>query len=74
MDFCIIQTISIFCRVPKRDAEMCGNVDLKIGFAQLACQLSTVNIIYYSHPYNAWLLQIIKTPEDWQTESWSLSF
>ena len=43
-----IHTISILCRVPKRDAEMSGNVDLRIGFAQLACQLSTVNIIFTS--------------------------
>ena len=43
-----IHTISILCRVPKRDAEISGNVDLRIGFAQLACQLSTVNIIFTS--------------------------
>ena len=36
---CIL-TISILCRVPKRDAEISGNVDLRIGFAQLVCQLS----------------------------------
>ena len=41
-----IHIISILCRVPKRDAEISGNVDLRIGFAQLACQLSTVNIIF----------------------------
>ena len=35
-----IHTISILCRVPKRDAEISGNVDLRIGFAQLACQLT----------------------------------
>ena len=43
-----IHTISILCRVPKRDAEISGNVDLRMGFAQLACQLSTVNIIFTS--------------------------
>ena len=41
-----IHIISILCRVPKRDADISGNVDLRIGFAQLACQLSTVNIIF----------------------------
>ena len=34
-----IHTISILCPVPKRDAEISGNVDLRIGFAQLACNL-----------------------------------
>ena len=43
-----IHTISILCRVPERDAEISGNVDLMIGFAQLACQLSIVNIIFTS--------------------------
>ena len=43
-----IHTISILCRVPKRDAEISGNVDLMIGFAQLACQLSTGNKIFTS--------------------------
>ena len=60
-----IHTISIFCRVPKRDVEISGNVDLRIGFAQLACQLSTVDILFTSIQC---LFQIIKTPEDWQTE------
>ena len=41
-----IHIISILCRVPKRDAEISGNVDLRIGFAQLACQLSAVDIIF----------------------------
>ena len=36
-----IHIISILCRVPKRDAEISGHVDLRIGFAQLPCQLST---------------------------------
>ena len=40
-----IHTISILCPVTKRDAEISGNAYLMIGFAQLACQLSTVNII-----------------------------
>ena len=44
---CIL-TISILCRVPERYAEISGNVDLRIGFAQLACQLSTVSIIFTS--------------------------
>ena len=43
-----IHPISILWRVPKRDAEISGNVDLRIGFAKLACQLSTVNIIFTS--------------------------
>ena len=43
-----IHTISNLSRVPKRDAENSGNVDIRIGFAQLACQLSTVNIIFTS--------------------------
>ena len=43
-----IHTISILCRVSERDAELSGNVDLRIGFAQLASQLSTVNIIFTS--------------------------
>ena len=64
-----IHIISILCRVPKRDAEISGNVDLRIGFAQLACQLSTVNIIFTSIRCLA-----IAAPEDCQTESWSLSF
>ena len=45
--------LSILCRVPKRDAEISGNVDLMIGFAQLACQLSTVNILFTSIQYLA---------------------
>ena len=61
-----IHIISILCRVPKRYAEIGGNVDLRIGFAQLGTQ--------YLHPYDAWLLLIVKAPEDCQTESWSLSF
>ena len=43
-----IHTISILFWVPKRDAQIRGNVDIRIGFAQLACQLSTVNIIFTS--------------------------
>ena len=43
-----IHIISILCRVPKRDADISGNVDLRIGFAQLVCQLSTVNVIFTS--------------------------
>ena len=43
-----IHTISILCRVPKGDAEIGGNVDLMIGFAQLACHVSNVNIIFTS--------------------------
>ena len=43
-----IHAISILCRVPKLDAEISGNVDLRIGFAHLACQLSNVNIIFTS--------------------------
>ena len=34
-----IHTISILCRVPKLYTEISGNVDLRIGFAQLACNL-----------------------------------
>ena len=37
-----IHTISSLCRVPKRYAEISGNVDLRIGFALLACQLDKV--------------------------------
>ena len=48
-----IHTISILCRVPKRDSDISGNVDLRIRFAQLACQLSTVNIIFTSIQYLA---------------------
>ena len=33
-----IHTTCILCRVPKRDAAISGNVDLRIGFPQLACQ------------------------------------
>ena len=47
---------------PSDNAEIGGNVDLRIGFAQLGT---------YLHPYDAWLLQNVKTPEDCQTESWS---
>ena len=68
-----IHTISILCWVPKRDLEISGNVDLRIGFAQLACQLSNCEHKKI-HPDNDWLLQIIKTPGEWHTKSWSLSF
>ena len=43
-----IHIISILCRVPKRDAELSGNIDIRLGFAQLACELSTVNVIFTS--------------------------
>ena len=33
----IYHSYHIFHRVPKRDAEISGNVDLRIGFAQLVC-------------------------------------
>ena len=29
--------LSILCRVPEQDAEHSGNVDLRIGVAQLVC-------------------------------------
>ena len=41
---CMDHTICILCRVPKRDAEISGNVDLRIGFPQLACQHRTVHM------------------------------
>ena len=44
-----IDTISILCRFPKRDAEIIGNVDLRIGFAQLACQLSNCEYNIHIH-------------------------
>ena len=41
-----IHTISFLCGVPKREyAEIRGNADQDCGHDQLACQLSTVNMI-----------------------------
>ena len=48
-----IHTTCILCRVPKRDAEISGNVDLRIGFPQLACQHRTVHMIFSSRQFNA---------------------
>ena len=53
MDFYVVHTTCILCRVPKRDAEISGNVDLMIGFPQLACQHRTVHIICSSRQFNA---------------------
>ena len=48
-----IHTTCILCRVLKRDAEIRGNVDLRIGFPQLACLHRTVHIIFSSRQFNA---------------------
>ena len=48
-----IHTTCILCRVPKRDAEISGNVDIRIGFLQLACQHITVHILFSSRQFNA---------------------
>ena len=44
-----IHTISFLCGVPKREyEEISGNADKDRGLDQLACQLSTVNMIFTS--------------------------
>ena len=44
-----IHTISFLCGVPKREyADISGNADRDRGLDQLACQLSTVNMIFTS--------------------------
>ena len=65
-----IHTISILCRVPNRDADICGNVDLRIGFAQLACQLSNCAHTIHIHT----MLRSCISLKRLNTESWSLSF
>ena len=69
-----IHTISILCRVHKRDAEISGNVDLIIGFAQLACQLGKLEHNEHNIHIHTMLGYCRSLTEDWQTESWSLSF
>ena len=49
-----IHTISYLCGVPKREyAEISGNADKDCGLHQLACQLSTVNMIFTSRQRSA---------------------
>ena len=44
-----IHTIYFLCGVPKREyEEISGNADKDRGLDQLACQLSTVNMIFTS--------------------------
>ena len=44
-----IHTISFLCGVPKREyADISGDADNDRGLDQLACQLSTVNMIFTS--------------------------
>ena len=44
-----IHTISFLCGVPKREyVEISGNADKDCALVQLACQLSTVNMIFTS--------------------------
>ncbi len=44
-----IHTTSFLCGVPKREyAEISGNADKDCGLDQLACQLSTVNMLFTS--------------------------
>ena len=48
-----IKKLCILCRVPKRDAEISGNLDIRIEFPQLACQHRTEHIIFSSRQFNA---------------------